>query len=114
MTHVLLVFDFSSFHLDSLRDTIGCECLVKDDGVRSCLTELKSFLLSKLYIDPIHRVLMFLPRFMDVLCKTRCFQIDRVKILLVFVQRTHRRKEYYLSLAHILASRYQSRFYDGM
>ena len=36
---------------------------MKDDCVRSCLIELKSFLLSKLNIDPIHRVLMFLPLF---------------------------------------------------
>ena len=42
-----LVYDFSSFHLDSLRDTTGWECVVKDDGVRSRLIELKSFLLSK-------------------------------------------------------------------
>ena len=35
-----LVFDLSSFHLDSLRDTIGWECIVKDDGVRSRLIEL--------------------------------------------------------------------------
>ena len=32
-----------------------------DDCVRSCLIELESFLLSKLYIDPVHRVLMSFP-----------------------------------------------------
>ena len=35
-----LVYDFSGFHLDSLRDTIGWERIVKDDGVRSRLLEL--------------------------------------------------------------------------
>ena len=48
-----LVYDFSSFHLDSLRDTISWECVVKDDCVRHCLIELQSFPLSKLYIDPV-------------------------------------------------------------
>ena len=38
--HIFFVYDFSSFHLTSLRDTIGWECIVKDDGVRSRLTEL--------------------------------------------------------------------------
>ena len=51
-----LVYDFSSFHHDSLRDTISQECIVKDDCVRSCLIELKSFLLSKFDVDPIHSV----------------------------------------------------------
>ena len=66
------VNDFSSFHLDSLWDTIGWECIVKDDSVRSCLIELKSFLLSKLYVDPIHRILMFLP------CLSACIVQDAV------------------------------------
>ena len=35
-----LVYDFSSFHHDSLRDTIGWECIVKNDGVLSRLIEL--------------------------------------------------------------------------
>ena len=32
---------------------------MKNDGVRSCLIELQSFLLRKFDVDPIHRVLMF-------------------------------------------------------
>ena len=60
-----LVYDFSSFHHHSLRDTISWESVVKDDCVRSCLIELKTFLLSKFYVDQIHRVLMFLPLFSD-------------------------------------------------
>ena len=59
--HVLFRMWFLRFHHNNFRGTISWECVVKDDGVRSCLIELKSFLLSKLYIDPIHRVLMFHP-----------------------------------------------------
>ena len=43
-----LVYDFSRFHHDSLRDTISWKRVVKNDCVRSCLIELKHFLLSKL------------------------------------------------------------------
>ena len=38
-------------------------CVVKDDCVRSCLIELKSFLLSKFYVDPLHCVLMYFQLF---------------------------------------------------
>ena len=44
---------------------------MKNDGDRSSLIELQTFLQSKIDVDPIHRVLMFLPRFMHVLCKKR-------------------------------------------
>ena len=62
-----LVYDFSSFNHNSFRDAIRWEWVVKDDFVRSCLKELKSFLLSKFHVDPIHRVLMF-PLFLLVPC----------------------------------------------
>ena len=76
-----LVFDFSSSHHDSFRDTISWECVVKNDGVRSRLIELQSFLLNKFYVDPIHRVLMLSSTALCmVLCKTRCSQVDRVRI----------------------------------
>ena len=82
---------------------------MKNDGVRSRLIELQSFLLSKFDIDPIHSVLMFLPCFVHVLCQTRCFfQVDRVRILVFFVHGIHRQKEYCLSVAQILSSWYQS------
>ena len=67
----LLVYDFSSFHPTNIRNSISWECFVKNDCVRSCLIELQSFLLSKVDVDPIHRILMSLPCFMHVLCKTR-------------------------------------------
>ena len=47
-----LVCVFSSFHHNSSWDKISWECVVKDNFVRSCLTELQSFLLNKLYVDP--------------------------------------------------------------
>ena len=67
-----LVFDFSRFHHNNFRDTISWECFVKNESVRSCLIELQSFTLSKLYIDPIHRVLVSFPRVLFVPCKTWC------------------------------------------
>ena len=67
-----LVYDFSSFHHDSLRDTISWEGVVEDDDVRSCLMELNTFLLSKFDVDPIHRVLMFLPLFLMSICLDLC------------------------------------------
>ena len=97
-----------SFHHNSLRDTISWECVVKDDCVRSCLIELKSFLLSKFSVDPIHRVLLSVPLFVMVPCKTRCFQVNFVRISVFFVHRIHRRKEYRLYFAQILSSWYQS------
>ena len=97
--------DFYSFHLDSLRDTIGWECVVKDYGVRSRLIEQKSFLLSKFDIDPIHSVLMFLPRCLQVPCKTR-FEVDCIRIFVLFVHGIHRREEYRLSFDQNLSSRY--------
>ena len=57
-----LVYNFSRCHHNNFfRDTISKECVVKDDCVRSCLIELQSFPLTKLYIDPIHRVFMSFP-----------------------------------------------------
>ena len=41
---------------NNFRDTKSWECFVKNDGVRSRLIELQSFLLSKIDVDPIHRV----------------------------------------------------------
>ena len=108
------VYDFYSFHPNNFRDTTSWECFVKDDCVRSRLIELQSFLLSKFDIHPIHLLLMFLPCFMHVLCKTRCTQVVCVRILVFFVHRIHRQKEYCLSVAQILTSRYQSWIDDGM
>ena len=108
MIHILFVFDFSSFHPNNLRDTIGLECIVKGDGVRSRLMELKPFLLSKFDVDQIHRVLMFLPRFLLVPCKTRCFQVNYIQISMYFVHRIHGCKEYRLSFAQILTSNPES------
>ena len=80
---------------------------MQNDGVRSCLTNFKPFVESKVDVDPIHRILMILPSFVHVLCKTRCFQVDRVRILVFFVQRIPRQEEYCLSVAQFFL-RYQS------
>ena len=87
-------YDFSSFHPNNFRDPRSWECSVKNEIVQSCLLELQSFLQNKVDVDPTHRILMFLPSTMHVLCKTRCFQVDRVRILMFFVKRIHKQKEY--------------------
>ena len=51
-----LVFDLSRFHLNNFRDTISWVCVIKDDCITFCLIEFQSLQLSKLYIDPIHRI----------------------------------------------------------
>ena len=45
---------------------------------------------------------------------TRCFQVDRVKILVTFIHGIHKQKEYCLSVAQIVTSPYQSRIDDGI
>ena len=87
-------------------------CVAEDDCVRSCLIELQSFPLSKLYVDAIHSIVMSLPCFPHVLCNTRCFRLDRVKILVFFVHRIHKQKEYSLSVAQHLWSWCQSWIHD--
>ena len=106
MTCKLFVFDFSSFHPNNFLNTISWKCFLKDDCIRSSLIEFQFFLKSKIDVDPIHCVLMSLPCFMHVLCMTRYTQVDHIRILVIFVHRINRQKEYCLSLARILISRY--------
>ena len=73
------------------------ERVVKDDSVRSCLLELRSFLLSKPDVNPIHRVLMFLPYFLLVPSKTRCIQDNYIWIFVILIHRIHGCEEYRLS-----------------
>ena len=106
-------YNFSNFHPNNFRDAISWECIVKNGGVRSRLIELQSFLVNKFAVDPIHRVLMFLSCFTHLLCKTRCSQVDRIRILVFFILGIHKQKEYCLSVAQILTSWYQSWIDDG-
>ena len=63
--------------------------------LRSILFDRTSILsVEQAVCDEIHSILMSLPCFPHVLCKTRCFQLDRVKMLVFFVQRIHKQKEY--------------------
>ena len=87
---------------------------MKNDSVRSCLIEIQSFLQSKIDVDPIFCVLMSFPCIMHVLCMTRYTQVNLFRILMLFVSRINGQKEYCLSVARILTSRYQSRIDDGM
>ena len=51
---------------------------------------------------------------MHVLCMTRYTQVDHLRILVTFVHRINRQKEYCLSFAQTLTSRYESRTDDKM
>ena len=113
VTQNLFVNDFSRSRPDGLRNTISWECFVKNDSVRSCLTELQSFLQSKFDVNPIHSVLMFLPNFLLVPSKTRCIQVNFIWIFKFDVHWIHRREEYRLSFAQNLSSWYQSWIHDG-
>ena len=70
---------------------------MEDDCVRSCMIELKSLVLSKFDVDPIHHVLVSFPRFLLVPCKTWVGQVKLVRIFGFFVHEIHSRKEYCLS-----------------
>ena len=104
--YTFFVKDFSSFHPNNFRNTTSWKCFLKDDCIRSSLIECQSFLNIKININPIHRILMFLPCFMHVLCMTRFIQVDRIRILMVFVHGIHRQEEYCLSLARTLTSKH--------
>ena len=116
VTHIFLVCDFSRFHHNNFRDTISWECIVKDDCITSCLIEFESFTLSKLQVDPIHRVLVFFFSFsactmQDVVWSNQVL----VRIFVFLVHGIHSREDYCLSfLAWILSSRYQSWICDGV
>ena len=75
---------------------------MKDDSVRPSLIELQSFPDRKIDVDPIFRVLMSFPCIVQVLCTTRYTQVDHIRILVIFVHRIHRQKEYCLSVAQNL------------
>ena len=96
-TYTFWVYDFFRFHHNYFRDTISWECIVKYDCVRSCLIELQSFPLSKLYIDPIHRVLVPSPLLL-VQCKTWFGQTKLLRILVILIHGFHGCTEYRLSV----------------
>ena len=101
-----------SFQSNNFLNTISWKCFLKDDCIRSSLIECQSFLNSKIDVDPIYRVLMSLPCIVQVLCMTWYIQVNLIRILVTFVHRINKQKEYCLSLARILTSRYESRV-DG-
>ena len=59
--HTFFVWDFSSFQSNNFWNTISWKCFLKNDCIRSSLIECQSFPNCKINIDPIYRVLMFLP-----------------------------------------------------
>ena len=97
-TKTFLVCDFSRFHHNNFRDTISWERIVKDDCITSCLLELQTFPMSKLNIDPIHRVIVPFPRFRLAPCKTWFGHVKLIWIFVILVHRIHSRKEYCMSV----------------
>ena len=87
---------------------------MKDDRIRSSLIECQSFSNRKININPIYRVLMFVPSVMQVLCTTWFIEVNLCRILMLFVSGINRQEEYCLSLAWILTSIYQSIVDDRM
>ena len=79
---------FFRHHHNCFRDTISWECIVEDDCVRSCLIDLQSFSLSKLNIDPVHRILVHFPLLL-VRCKTWFGQIKLYWILMILMHGIH-------------------------
>ena len=75
-------------------NTISWECFVKDDCIQSRLIECQPFPNRKIDVDPIYRVLMSFPCFMQVLCMTRYTQVDHIRILVIFVHKINKQKEY--------------------
>ena len=80
VTHILSRIRFRWIPSQQLSRQKRWECIVKDDCITSCLTELQSFSLSKLYIDPIHRILVSFPLLLLVRCKTWFGQIELMRI----------------------------------
>ena len=82
---------------------------IPSGSFRSCLIELQTFPLSKLYIDPVHRVLMSSPLFLLIPCKTWFGQVQLLRIFVILMHGIHGCEEYRLSVpARILSSRYKS------
>ena len=79
-----------------------------DNCITSCLIEFESSTLSKLYIDPVHRVLVPFPLSL-VQCKPWFGEINFLRILVILIHGINGCKEYRLSFpAWILPSWYQS------
>ena len=78
----------------------------------SMIAFVKSFSLNKIYVDPIHRILVSFPLLL-VECETWFVQINLWWIAMILMDGNKGCKEYNLSFpALILSSRYQSRICD--
>ena len=98
----------SIFQSFNFYNTMGWECSLKNNCVRSCLIERLSFFDSKINIDPKYRILMSLPCSVHVSCKTWCREVNILWIFVTIISWINKQKEHCLSFAQILTSRYQS------
>ena len=92
VTHILSRIWFLQIPSQKLSRYNKLECIAEDDCITFCLIEPESFTLNKLYIDPIHRVLVSLPLFLLVPCKTWFGQIKLFWIFVFLVHGIHNRK----------------------
>ena len=82
---------------------------MKDDRVRSCFDRTYIVSVEQVLYRPKYTVSSCLLHFfLLVPCKTWCVKVNLVRIFVFLDHRIHSRKEYCLSFAQILSSRYQS------
>ena len=88
------VTDFPSFQSNNFWNAISWKCFLKDDCIRSSLTECQSFLNRKIDVDPMYPVLMSLPCIVPGIAHRRgCMQINFIRIGVTFVPRIRSQKE---------------------
>ena len=81
-------------------NTTSWKYFLKDDCIRSSLIECQSFPSRKINIDPTYRVLMSLHlRCAGIVHDVVQSQVNLFRILVTFVPRINRQKEYFLSPA---------------
>ena len=81
----LLVYDFSSFHPNNFPDTISWKCFVKNDSVSIVFDRTSILVFTARLMSTQYTVFWFvITCFVHVLCKTQCFQVDRIRMLMVF------------------------------
>ena len=97
---------FSRFQSLSFGNIMGWKCSLKDNCIRSSLIECQSF--SNRKFHPKYRVLVPLPCTVHVSRSTWYREVNILRIFMIFVSWIYWQKEYCLSSAQILTSRYQS------
>ena len=106
--------NFSSFQSHNFWNAISWKCSLKDDCIRSCLTECQSLCSRKVNINPKYHVLMPLPCTVHIMRLMWYREVNMFRMFMIFVSWISGQEEYCLSSAQILTSRYQSIVDDRM